>query len=35
VTALMAWIGFGETMSVVQIGGMALAATGVFLANQK
>ncbi len=35
VTALMAWVEFGETMSVVQIGGMVLAATGVFLANQK
>ncbi|MFC5069259.1 DMT family transporter [Flaviflagellibacter deserti] len=35
VTALMAWIGFGETMNVLQIGGMVLAAAGVFLANQK
>ncbi len=35
VTALMAWIGFGETMNLVQIGGMAVAAFGVALATRQ
>jgi drug/metabolite transporter (DMT)-like permease len=34
VTALMAWIGFGETMTPIQIGGMVLAAFGVALATR-
>jgi drug/metabolite transporter (DMT)-like permease len=34
VTALMAWIGFGETMTMVQLGGMAIAAFGVALATR-
>ncbi len=35
VTALMAWIGFGETMTMIQLGGMALAALGVALATRQ
>jgi drug/metabolite transporter (DMT)-like permease len=35
VTALMAWIGFGETMTLVQLGGMAVAAFGVALATRQ
>jgi drug/metabolite transporter (DMT)-like permease len=35
VTALMAWIGFGETLSPVQLAGMALAAFGVALATRQ
>lgn len=33
-TALMAWIGFGETFTPLQFGGMALAALGVALATR-
>jgi drug/metabolite transporter (DMT)-like permease len=34
VTALMAWIGFGETFTPLQFGGMALAALGVAMATR-
>jgi drug/metabolite transporter (DMT)-like permease len=35
VTALMAWIGFGETLGKVQLAGMVLAAIGVALATRR
>lgn len=34
VTALLAWMLFGETLSLVQLAGMAIAAAGVWLATQ-
>lgn len=34
VTALLAWVLFGETLSLVQLSGMAIAAAGVWLATQ-
>ncbi|MGQ4273172.1 DMT family transporter [Terrihabitans sp. B22-R8] len=34
VTALMAWIGFGETFTLLQLGGMVLAAIGVAIATR-
>lgn len=35
VAAAMAWIGFGETLTAVQVGGMALAALGVAIATRR
>ncbi len=35
VTALMAWIGFGETLNFIQLAGMAIAAFGVALATRQ
>lgn len=35
VTALMAWIGFGETFNLIQLIGMAIAAFGVALATRQ
>jgi drug/metabolite transporter (DMT)-like permease len=35
VTALMAWIGFGETLDLIQLAGMAIAAFGVALATRQ
>ncbi|MBO6717405.1 MAG: DMT family transporter [Rhizobiaceae bacterium] len=34
VTALLAWVLFGETLSAIQLAGMAIAAAGVWLASQ-